>query len=88
MLKTIYFCLAILTFALPALGQQTSTLRFTPSASPIQHWTNSQVIVAWFFEDITRQGTRRSVRQKSPEIASGRAVLAEKTHAHISTAEV
>jgi VWFA-related protein len=30
----------------------------------------------WFFEDITRQGARRSV-QVSPEVASGRAVLAE-----------
>lgn len=30
----------------------------------------------WFFEDITRQGARQSV-QVSPEIASGRAVLAE-----------
>ena len=30
----------------------------------------------WFFEDITRQGGRRSV-QVSPEVASGRAVLAE-----------
>jgi Ca-activated chloride channel homolog len=30
----------------------------------------------WFFEDITRQGTRRSI-QISPEMATGRAVLAE-----------
>ncbi len=30
----------------------------------------------WFFEDITRQGTRRSI-PISPEIATGRAVLAE-----------
>ncbi|HJP93855.1 MAG TPA: VWA domain-containing protein [Pyrinomonadaceae bacterium] len=34
----------------------------------------------WFFEDITRQGALRSV-QKSPEIASGRAVLAEMSRA-------
>lgn len=34
----------------------------------------------WFFEDITRQGARRSV-QISPEVASGRAVLAELSRA-------
>lgn len=34
----------------------------------------------WFFEDITRQGERRSV-QVSPEVAGGRAVLAELSRA-------
>lgn len=34
----------------------------------------------WFFEDITRQGERRSVRV-SPEVASGKAVLAEMSRA-------
>lgn len=41
----------------------------------------------WFFEDITREGQRRSA-QVSPELASGRAVLAEMSRASGGTTYV
>ena len=41
----------------------------------------------WFFEDITREGKRRSA-QVSPELASGRAVLAEMSRASGGTTYV